>query len=567
MKEKPSTPTTVTSPNRRQFLKSAAATGGVLSSSLLASNSAFATNGWGGSWGNQGMLQERAYDAFRTRVASARTQLLETLQLDDQETNNDQSRYRDERYYGSFSKTLPHNQYGEVNPNAFRRMARALRTGREYDFNRIPLASNAVARLANPQGAFRVALAGADSHATRIKAAPSFRSAESASEMGEVYWLAITRDVPFKDYQSSSLISEAVSDLNGFSKIIGPTVSGQITANSVFRGETPGDLAGPYISQLLHKDVNYGPTLIEQRYLLGTPGNNFMTDVGNWLNIQRGGAVGETLVTDSTRRYIFNNRGLAEYVHGDALFQAYFNAALVLLGYGGDAIDQDNPYRSQIVNQGGFTTFGPPFLFDLLTQAANLSLSGAWFQKWRMHRRLRPEAYGGRVHFHLQGARNYELHSDILNSQALNKVYSDNGSYLLPMCYVEGSPTHPSYPAGHATVAGACCTILKAFFNEDFVIPDPVEANNDGSALLDYTGTELTLGNEVNKLAANISLGRDAAGVHYRSDGIEGIAAGEQQALALLQDYSMTINESFAGFKLKRFDGSSVRIVDGNIIG
>ena len=35
---------------------------------------------------------------------------------------------------------------------------------------------------------------------------------------------------------------------------------------------------------------------------------------------------------------------------------------------------------------------------------------------------------------------------------------------LLPMAFPEGSPMHPAYGAGHATVAGGCVTMLKAFF-------------------------------------------------------------------------------------------------------
>ena len=81
---------------------------------------------------------------------------------------------------------------------------------------------------------------------------------------------------------------------------------------------------------------------------------------------------------------------------------------------------------------------------------------------------------------------------------------------------------HPSYGAGHATVAGACITILKAWFDESFVIPAPVVASSDGSLLNPYAGT-LTVGNELNKLASNISIGRDAPGMHWRTDGIEGL--------------------------------------------
>ena len=54
------------------------------------------------------------------------------------------------------------------------------------------------------------------------------------------------------------------------------------------------------------------------------------------------------------------------------------------------------------------------------------------------------------------------------------------------MVYSEGCPTHPAYPAGHAAIAGACATALKAFFNESFVIPNPMMANPDGLSLVPY---------------------------------------------------------------------------------
>lgn len=293
------------------------------------------------------------------------------------------------------------------------------------------------------------------------------------------------------------------------------------------------------------------------------PTRNFMTDPDNWLNIQRGGEAGETLTFDPVFRYIYNNSSLGEYVHRDVVFQAYFNAALIMLGFGADALDPGNPYRDEILKQGPFTSLGGPYVIDMLTQAGNLALSGAWYQKWLVHRRLRPEAYGGRIHFHLIGQRTYELHPDILDSQAILDVYSQYGTYFLPMAYPEGSATHPSYPAGHATVAGACTTVLKAFFDESFPIPDPVVAKDDGLGLNGYTDGGLTIGGELNKLANNISLGRDAAGVHYRSDGEDGIAVGEQQAIALLEDCSRAFNERLGGFNLTKFDGTSVLIRNG----
>jgi hypothetical protein len=130
----------------------------------------------------------------------------------------------------------------------------------------------------------------------------------------------------------------------------------------------------------------------------------------------------------------------------------------------------------------------------------------------------------------------------------------------LPQAFPEGCPLHPAYPAGHAAIAGACVTVLKALFNESFVLPAPVVSDASGLSLLPYTGVPLTVRGELDKLAVNIAFGRNIAGVHYRTDGTEGLRLGEEAALSLLEDYSATYNESFAGFQLTRFDGTTVQI-------
>ena len=102
--------------------------------------------------------------------------------------------------------------------------------------------------------------------------------------------------------------------------------------------------------------------------------------------------------------------------------------------------------------------------------------------------------------------------------------------------------------------------MLKAFFNESFVIPNPVQASADGLSLLPYSGPALTVGGELDKLAGNFALGRDFAGVHWRSDGIEALKLGENVAIGILEDYRATYNETFAGFSLTKFDGSQITI-------
>ena len=107
-------------------------------------------------------------------------------------------------------------------------------------------------------------------------------------------------------------------------------------------------------------------------------------------------------------------------------------------------------------------------------------------------------------------------------SAAMDRIRRDLGSPLLPLAYPEGSPTHPSYPTGHAAVAGACVTVLKACFREDFPIPGPVQASADGDLLEPWLGEELTLGGEFSKLAGNITYGLDAGGGHYRTEAWRG---------------------------------------------
>lgn len=511
--------------------------------------------------------QRRAGAAYELKEKAARQHLRHAVGLGRQLDNNDEQRYAGENYCASFTKTLPSDAFGEVKPAAFEALQGAMRSGDPADFDAIPLDAFAERTLANPQGAFRYEIAALDGHATRMPPALRFRSARLAAEMGEVFWQALTRDVPFIRYDDDALVAAAVDDLNGFQRTAGPREAGQVTAGTLFRGETPGDLEGPYVSQFLCLPFRFGPVDIEQRYETGLAGRDYMTDENHWLSIQRGAAPAETAVFDPVRRYIFNNRSLAEYVHRDVLYQAYLHAALILLSFGPGAVDPGNPYREEITNQGAFTSLGGPFLIDMVSKAGNLALSGAWFQKWRVHRLLRPEAYAGRVHFHVLGLRDYELHPDILNADVLNRVYGAHGTYLCPQAYIEGSPTHPSYPAGHGAVAGACVTVLKAFFDEDFVIPEPRLADDTGEALLAYTGGELTVGGELNKLANNVAIGRDAAGVHYRQDGVEGLGIGEQSGIALLQDTSRTLNEAgFEGFRLTRFDGTRIHIRDGRVL-
>jgi hypothetical protein len=178
-----------------------------------------------------------------------------------------------------------------------------------------------------------------------------------------------------------------------------------------------------------------------------------------------------------------------------------------------------------------------------------------------VHRALRPVAYGGLVHNTITGVAKYPVHNDVLHSSAVGKIFAKHNSYLLPAAYPEGNPQHPSYAEGHGVIAGACVTALKAFFNESFLIPDPMVASDDGQQLLGYTGSDagqITVGGELNKLANNVALGRDMAGVHWRSDAKEALLLGEAVAISILRDQHSTYNEPFSGFTFTKFDGTAL---------
>jgi hypothetical protein len=265
-------------------------------------------------------------------------------------------------------------------------------------------------------------------------------------------------------------------------------------------------------------------------------------------------------------------RDLARYVQVDALYEAYLNACLILLAHKAP-VDPGNPYvgnKPDAATQVGFGTFGDPHVLSLVTEVATRALKAVWYQKWFVHRRLRPEAYGGLINVKLQGVggtkKNYPIHKDILDSQALKEVRSKFGSFLLPMAFPEGSPTHPAYGAGHATVAGACVTILKAWFDDEAPLPaslKPKVPNAAGTDLVDYTGPDagsLTIGGELNKVAANIAIGRNMAGVHWRSDYQQSVLLGEQVALSILRQQRKDFHEKDWSFTLHTFEGKKVTI-------
>ena len=473
-----------------------------------------------------------------------------------QNNNGDEARYPN--YIGNYSQGLPHDSIGEVEPTAYQALLTAVSSGKPSDFANIPLGGTV--KLSDPQGGLAFDLEGTDSGQLTIPPSPALASAERAGEMVEDYWMALARDVPFSQYGNEPITEAAIADLNHLAPFKGPKVNGQVTPGTLFRGFTPSDVIGPYLSQLFLMPVGFGTLSVAQKYNTYAANTDYLTDFTSWLAVQNGeGPFAGNVVSGTS--YIKDGRDLGAWVHVDFAFQAYLFACQWLLGNKAP-FNPGNPYNT-IANQTGVQTFGPQHIVDLLGEVSNRALKAMWYQKWFVHRALRPIAYGCLVHNTITGVAKYPVHRDVLKSQAVQEIFTKYGSYLLPAAYPEGGPQHPSYAEGHGVIAGACVTALKAFFNESYVIPNPVVASDDGQSLLPYTGSDagqITVGGELNKLANNVALGRDMAGVHWRSDAEQALLLGEKVTISILRDQRRTYNEPFSGFTFTRFNGVPITV-------
>lgn len=599
----------------------------------------------------------RQVDARDRRFAAA--EVSAQRPVDVHRSNGDELRLRDgagaPTYAANFTKCLPHDKHGFLaDPTHYSEWVRAIDTGDPRDFLRLRLGPGeftpdgrytfdpgtrepihnwrvsyaaggeeppAVRAWESMGAGLTFDLEAADAQAFTMPPAPSADSQELIAEMAEVYWMALVRDVPFADWASGGAIEDARESLKRFwwfradrtdaldgvtdrlpasldrRRILSPDGTAPVELGQLFRGVTPGEQVGPYLSQFMligNRGVNasdtdrpvddglisFGAMRIDQRVRVATRDVDYMITWEDFLDVQNGAHVGARETYETGHRFIATPRDLATYVHYDALYQAYLNACLILLGMG---VPGDPGLPFQLPDwqdkQQGFAQFGGPHILTLVTEVATRALKAVRFQKFNVHRRLRPEGVGGWM-YQRRNPATPEVTERLAAFGSMEDAFAGssgigaaldarNGAenWLLPMAFREGSPAHPSYGAGHATVAGACVTILKAWFDHGRVLLDddaPIAyaPNADGSALVDVSAdlaAPLTVEGELNKLAANISIGRNWAGVHYYSDYIESFRLGERIAVSLLEEQKLTYGEAFS-LSVPLHDGTTIRL-------
>lgn len=520
-----------------------------------------------------GISNRRIQNAYDLRVTMARNDAMvgAAVNVD----NGDLALYADRG--ATFTKALPHDSYGRVDPNAFAAFQIALASGKFSDFEKIPLGGTRT--LNGPQGGLAMDMEMMD-HVQfgqpQVPPAPAAAGDQTGAELVEMYWTALLRDVPFTDFSSNAVASQAAAELGSLPAYQGPRdASGKVTPALLFRGNFPGETIGPYISQFFHLPAIFGSQPVSQQQYTYLPNIDYGTSFSEWLQIQNGVDTGLRNQVDAQLRYRRNGRDMTAMTHMDVLFQEYFIAFLVLMTInatapgsftsGGAPPNPGNPYvRSK--TQNGFGSFGGPDISALIETVAVKALNAVWYQKWWVHLRARPEALGGIAHLLKTGQQantNVRLSNVVLNSQAIQQSFNKFGSYLLPLAFPDGSPAHPAYPTGHGTVAGACVTVLKFFFDGSFAIPNPVVSSDDGLSLVPYAGADaaqITVNGELNKLAHNVSFGHGIhAGIHWRSDTDTSLLLGEAVALNYLNNHAKTYNEPFT-INLTKFDGTIATI-------
>jgi hypothetical protein len=575
---------------RRRFLSRAGLTAFVGGASAVLPNLSSGASAAQGEVANSSFDVSTGRNSYRWQVyraAKLRSELAQDLAATPvaaHPSNGDETRYPN--YIGTDTRGLAHNQRGLVDRNAYRLALEAYRSGDPDDFEAIPLSGTR--KQVNPIGTVAISLTGLDVAQFGIPPAPALSSLSRAAEAVELYWQALLRDVPFREYRDDTRhagILAAVAELNALSDFQGPRSNGKVAPSTLFRGTAlyldpsdsstktgyavvpPGILDGPYVSQFLLRDIPYGTQFISARLRVPTSDSEFLTNLAEWLLVQNGNLSGKAVRYQSDTRYIATGRDLAEYVHGSA---AAFWAAPLLLSESatssvpgfGTPLAPSNPYLRSKTQAGAAGSFALGYFQGLLPLVQSRAIRAAYWQKWFVHRTLRPEAYGGLVHDKIvNSGSDHPLALAIVNSRAVAEVFRKNGTYLLPHAFPEGAPIHSAYPSGAAVVAAASVTLLKAFYDEKATIPNPVQPSTDDPRLLvPYAGAPLTVGGELNKLAAHHGIGRAWAGIHWRSDVAASLALGEKVAIGLLREERQTFREKFDGFTFTKFDGTLVTI-------
>lgn len=391
-------------------------------------------------------------------------------------------------------------------------------------------------------------------------------SARQAYEMAEVYAMAWMRDCALDRYaaeaECASRCAVAVAALNDFADRPFDADCGTLFTL------TPGKFAHarsvPSVSQLQHKGYWSDATLYvgDRRFRVEADQTQLWTRSGD-LAYETGGTPPNTQLMEERPAYATTGRALGTKVHSEPVDSHYKIAVAQLQTL--------RPRSGHSALDGGYDD-----VLLAVSEVARLALQESYRAKYTLGMKIRPAAYARLVDAALRGVEAAPLgalHSHLLGPAprkalldavaGVTNATTGEYNYLLPVQYE--TSRHPSWTHGHATVAGACATVLKALFevvDTDGTLaawPEVVRTPTaDGAELEDVVGATTTYAAEIDKLAIDAARGRNFAGQHFRTELEESLYFGERIALNYLRGRSSTEART-----VPLFDGTCVRLTDG----
>src|ERR1700722_14046967 len=150
-----------------------------------------------------------------------------------QNDNGDEALYADKS--GTYTKGILQTDVGLVDLATYQTFIKALSNGDPADFEAITLGGTRT--LNGPQGG----LACLDCNQFQIPPSPALAAEEDATELVELYWASLLRDVAFTEYVSSLVAVQAANELSSLPSYQGPRDSSKkVRPNLLFRGDFLG---------------------------------------------------------------------------------------------------------------------------------------------------------------------------------------------------------------------------------------------------------------------------------------------------------------------------------------
>ena len=433
-----------------------------------------------------------------------------------------------------------------------------------------------------------------------------------AYDLAEAYVMAHLRDQPLDDLaqQGTAAYAEATRVLSSFLRRFSGAPA-TLRPETLFRCPTTFVAecrAGPYVSQLLFRAFYDGGSPRDRRFVFERDAAN-LTRRARLLDFHRGVAPARDYARDAygrfDLRYVHSGRVLASIVHSEPPHKHYYEGALAAMSALGEAGLALTDGFSGGAGVAASTTAGYD---DVLASVAGVTMQAlrqSYAHKWIEHRKIRPDAVAMRLDtFKRAAALGVEaavaqiplaplLVSQFFEGSASKAAFMEEladanlarageRNYLLPLLYPP--PGHPSSTHGHAVVAGACATVLKAMLTTtDAATGAPLAwggvggvggvaltAGAGGETVRPYNGSiaGMTLEGEIDKLAHNVAAGRNWAGVHFRTELEYSLFLGEAVGLRYLRakicEYHVARTGSFRGWDLRLFNGTRLLLRECN---